>query len=166
MIAPYDGGETPAGAGEADGGARSFTIGLVAQHAAGGLRAQLDVVEHGGWTLGAGLHVSIGSKAGDPDLRAVRGVGLLARTLSGTRWSLRLQGGLGALVYGTIDGHTLPIAEVSALVGRDVGRNWSIVGGPIVTWLLRKQDPAEGLQARPLLPDVEGMVLGGLRRRF
>jgi len=128
----------------------------------GGIRAELDVLRRGAWTVGAAVSISEstdptftpdGSPAyyGTRDLKAIA---LLARSATFGRWQLRFAAGAGVLrtasglvaysysgnMGGAVEGVTIvsPAAEASALVTRRIGASWAIMAGPVVT--LTQQD--------------------------
>jgi len=126
----------------------------------GGIRAELDLIRRGAWTLGAALSASestdptyaTGGPAyfGTKDLKAIA---FLARTSTFGRWELRIAAGAGVLhtesglvAYsysgpdspdGAVEGVNVvsPAAEASATLSRRLGARWAITAGPVATFM-------------------------------
>jgi hypothetical protein len=116
-----------------------------------GLRAEVDILGRGRWTLGVAVAAHEGYQGDMVASRTTQASMLLARTLPLRRWELRAQLGAGLAVvrddpmgygiYGAGDGRPVrPFLDAGLLVTRKLGRSWAISAGPMVTRQFRNDD--------------------------
>lgn len=146
-----------------DGTERYLTLGLLSRPTGGafGLRAQLDLIGFGGFTIG-GVGTLFGRVEGtldDPSMLKASAVGFLAYTAPIVRnIKLRAQVGYGIAYHLDVDMTTEAmttskptIIEGSLLVIGRGNHDWSVIGGPVIQ---RSAD------------DLSVMMFAGIQRRF
>lgn len=138
----------------------------------GGLRAELDVLSRGNWTLGASLAwAQTSSYSARNDDYWASGYG--AYTMSYGRWEIRLGSGLG-LVYsdvndmgGSISPHATGLGlalDVHALMTVRLTERWGITAGLLANYINQSLEPdTEPMRTRE---DAHLMFVAGIRRRI
>jgi len=173
---------------------RWLTLGGMVRTSAGGrgVRGELDLVALGGWNLGVGLSISESAlDAFDADQMAfaqtsdIKAIGYTTHTSHLGRWEFRMGLGFGVL-HTSAKGEmtdtfspwqplsyeaTLPTAEASLLVSRQLGTSWAISAGPVLSWIAQSiKTTTTTLSANStthfIQRDSEMMLFAGLRRRL
>jgi hypothetical protein len=140
----------------------------------GGLRAELDLITRGSWTLGASLAwaetTSIGGSTRNNDYWSTA---YGAYTMSYGRWDIRLGSALGVVysdvndMTGSISPHATGVGvvfEAHALATCRIGDRWGITAGLLASWLYQSLTPdTEPSRTRE---DAHMMFVAGLRRRI
>jgi hypothetical protein len=165
-----------------------LTVGGIWQmhgYGSGGVRAELDVIHRGQWTLGGVLSASWSDPVLSDDFSSdyiktmdLRLLATLARTTAfARRWELRLAAGAGVTsthAVGQFAGvdvearGVFPTAEASLMVSRTFGDRWALAFGPVATWCAQTYKMQDDYGAMITLSerDVEVMAFGALRRRL
>jgi hypothetical protein len=176
-------GSAPAAAdlpGSAPPAGRWLTVAALIPAAAAsssGVRAELDVMRRGRWTLAISGAVSTATLRAGGQLRIdtadTRALATLGRTLGSGAWTLRLAGGVGVVHTSalrstelgelTADG-TFPLVETGAAVSRAIGARWALTGGALLSWLGQQMDaPSMG---EPVVRGTELNATLGIGRRL
>jgi hypothetical protein len=152
-----------------------------------GVRAELDLYTHDGWSFAAALAAGTSDFVGFSDTgnefsvhtREARAVAMVTHTWSFRGWQLRLGGGVGAKyttftsveLFGqsdpTGDGAKLiaPTFEVSGLLAYTFDSGWAIGVGPVVTWYA-EAGTAGRSNLELVRADLELMTFAGIRHRL
>jgi hypothetical protein len=173
---------------------RWLTLGGMVRTSGGGrgVRGEADLVAFGGWNLGLGLSISESYlDSFDADQMAfaqtsdIKAIGYTTHTSHLGRWEFRMGLGFGVL-HTSAKGEmtdsfspwqplsyetTLPTAEASLLISRQLGTSWAISAGPVLSWIAQSIKTttttfSSSSTTHFIQRDSEMMLFAGLRRRL
>ena len=164
---------------------RWLTVGGIWQmhgNGSGGVRAELDLIRRGPWSIGAVLagsstNIEVQYSNGYMTAKEARLLGTLARTTTFGKWELRLAAGAGIMVTratGWVDADNVegtglfPTAETSALLSRQIRGPWAFAAGPVAIWYMQtyKFEDDYGSMITMSNRDYEILGFAGIRRRL
>lgn len=169
---------------------RYFALGLMADVSdagGGGIRAEWDIKNKSWATLGLAASASGTQIAYDDGYSAygyvetfdAKVLGYIAMTGRSGKWHLRASGGAG-IVYTQAAansssgyqeaGGVFPTGDLTVSVGRELGRNWAVYAGPVVSaylqsFSLQSMSPYDS-SSTTLHRDLEAMMFISMRHRL
>lgn len=150
----------------------------------GGIRGEIDLWSRGRWFVGAAASLTESQQtmlsvygSGYITANDLKAMAYVARPLSRGRWQLRPAVGLGIIkTRGLVfDGYgsyydvagTFPTAEASLVLSRELGTQWAVYTGPLVTLLEQQYDVSTSSYPMTISRgDADVVWLAGLRHRL